>query len=56
MGEAGAPLLFTRKTSLPPDVSGALTTHKADVTLVRFFGDVGAVSQSVRDAVEALLR
>jgi putative cell wall-binding protein len=55
-GLARTSLLLTPKLTLNAGVRTALTAHKADISTVRFFGSVEAVSQPVRDAVMAAVR
>jgi hypothetical protein len=55
-GLARTSLLLTPKLTLNAGVRTALTARKADISIVRFFGSVNAVSQPVRDAVMAAVR
>lgn len=54
-GTDGSVLLLTESTTLPAATSQAFSKHAAEISEVRFLGGLGAVGQSVRDAVEALV-
>ncbi len=54
-GSDGSVLLLTESTALPTPTAGAIEDNAAAIFEVRFLGGTGAVSQSVRDAVEALV-
>ncbi|MGB4593307.1 MAG: cell wall-binding repeat-containing protein, partial [Coriobacteriia bacterium] len=55
-GRTGSVMLLTPGTSLYPGVASTLTANKSEVFEVRFLGGLGAVNQSVRDAVVAALQ
>jgi len=54
-GTDGSVLLLTESASLPSATSQAFSKHAPEISEVRFLGGLGAVSQSVRNAVEALV-
>lgn len=54
-GSDGSVLLLTESASLPAATAGAIGGNAASILEVRFLGGTGAVSQGVRDAVEALV-
>jgi len=51
----GSVLLLTESAKLPSATSSAIADHAAAITEVRFLGGLGAVSQSVRNTVVALV-
>jgi len=59
-GKAGNPLLFapatTANAAANTTVRAALAAHKFQISLLRYFGSTAAVSQAVRDGLEAALR
>lgn len=54
-GQAGSVMLLTKSSELNTDVEATLSTNKASITTVTFFGGTNAVQQTVRDAVVAAL-
>ncbi|MEN6431145.1 MAG: cell wall-binding repeat-containing protein, partial [Coriobacteriales bacterium] len=54
-GASGSVMLLTPRTSLFGEAAATLSDHKADIDEVRFLGGLGAINQSVRDAVLAAL-
>jgi subtilisin family serine protease/putative cell wall-binding protein len=54
-GKTGSVMLLTDPKTLSTPTRTALTAHAAGIYEVRYFGSVSAVSQVVRDAVEAIL-
>lgn len=56
LGKAEAPLLFTPKASANAGVLSCLTSHKASISSIRYFGGTGAVSRAARDQIEAALQ
>ncbi len=52
----GGVLLLTAPTALSAPVSAAITANKATIDTVELYGGPSALSQSVYDAVEALLQ
>ena len=54
-GRDGSVMLLTRSASLPAAVQTALQNNRALITEVRYLGGTTAVTQSVRDAVTAIL-
>jgi putative cell wall-binding protein len=55
-GRAGNPLLYTQAASATSSVAAALAAHKFQISLLRYFGSTGAVSQGVRNGLEAALK
>lgn len=55
-GKMGSIMLLTKSTELSPETAAALSAHKAEIDSVTFFGGASAVSQEVRDAVDAALQ
>jgi photosystem II stability/assembly factor-like uncharacterized protein/putative cell wall-binding protein len=49
-------VLLTPGTALNAAVGAELTAHKADIATVRYLGSTSALTQPVRDAVEAALK
>ncbi len=54
-GKMNSVMLLTRPALLDPQTGAALAAHKAEIDSVTFFGGVNAVTQSVRDAIAAVL-
>jgi photosystem II stability/assembly factor-like uncharacterized protein/putative cell wall-binding protein len=55
-GKLGSVVLLTPGTALNAEVASELIAHKADIATVRYLGSTSALSESVRDAVEAALK
>jgi len=55
LGRHGSVLLLTERASLPAPTQAALAAQAGEVETVRFFGGLVAITQTVRDAVLALL-
>ncbi|MDA3936607.1 MAG: cell wall-binding repeat-containing protein [Actinomycetota bacterium] len=55
-GKMNSVMLLTKPTLLNSDTAATLTTHKAVIDSVTFFGGVNAVAQDVRDEVSAVLQ
>jgi putative cell wall-binding protein len=53
-GMQGAVMVLTPTSSLAPVVKSKLADMKAEIGMVKYLGGTGAVSQTVRNAVEAL--
>lgn len=56
LGTYGSPLLLTRPTALPADVSAALTQHAAGIGRIDIFGGEDVVSEGVRTSIAGLLQ
>ncbi|MDI6712522.1 MAG: cell wall-binding repeat-containing protein [Anaerosomatales bacterium] len=56
LGKSGSVLLLTKTASLPEPTRLALSANKRDISAVRFFGGLGAVTQPVRDAALQALK
>ncbi|MDP2233554.1 MAG: cell wall-binding repeat-containing protein, partial [Actinomycetota bacterium] len=54
-GRVGSVMLLTKSDALNTYTSAALSTHKADIATVTFFGGLGALPQVVRDQVSGAL-
>lgn len=54
-GKTGSVMLLTDPKALSTPTRTALVAHAAGIYEVRYFGSVSAVSQAVRDAIEAIL-
>jgi putative cell wall-binding protein/photosystem II stability/assembly factor-like uncharacterized protein len=55
-GKLGSVVLLTPGTKLNAAVGAELTAHKGDIATVRYLGSTIALSQTVRDSVEAALK
>lgn len=55
LGSYGGPLLLTRPTALPLEVSDALTYYRHDTGRIDIFGGTGVVTDGVRSSIEALM-
>jgi photosystem II stability/assembly factor-like uncharacterized protein/putative cell wall-binding protein len=55
-GKLGSVVLLTPGSALNAAVASELTAHKADIATVRYLGSTSALTQPVRDAVEAALK
>jgi len=55
-GKMNSVMLLTRPTSLNAVTAGALGANKAAIDTVTYFGGTGAVTQTVRDQVTAVLQ
>jgi len=53
--QRGGVLLLTAPTTLSAPAASAITANRASISLVEIYGSTAAVSQSVRDSVDALL-
>ncbi|MDZ4166682.1 MAG: cell wall-binding repeat-containing protein, partial [Coriobacteriia bacterium] len=54
-GKMNSVMLLTRPALLDAHTAAALSVHRAEIDSVTFFGGVNAVTQSVRDAIVAVL-
>ena len=53
LGRAGNPLLFTQTTVATPVVKSAMYAHRFQIKTIRYFGGLGAISQTARNGLEA---
>jgi Tol biopolymer transport system component len=54
-GTEGYPLLFSPATSVNTTVKNAIAAHPFQVSLLRYFGGTGAVTQAVRNSLRSAL-
>jgi hypothetical protein len=55
-GEAGGPMLLTRKGSAPPQTVAVLQSHEAQVDKCYLFGGTGAIDDEAQRQLEAALQ
>jgi hypothetical protein len=54
-GQNGSVMVLTETNTLSPDTAAALTANAGSISSVVYLGGLGAISQTVRDQVEAIL-